>query len=136
VERYALTAQISFDLIMDDDMSFIEGSYQLPGYPWQVFIFHKEDDIHKPTSQFGGWRSGVTGLHIKVPRDTRLNAGMAIELLTEILDWTTWITVPGPDSLVLRAGHTQTGPFLIESATPDAWRLRESPVARSDASRA
>jgi hypothetical protein len=133
LERYALTALISFDLIMDDDMFFIEGTYQLPGYPWQVFIIHKEDDIHEPTLQFGGWRSGVTGFHIKVPRDTRLNAGMAIELLTEILDWTAWTTVRGSDSVVLRTDHAQTGPFLIASVTPDAWRSKEFPVARSDA---
>lgn len=31
-------AEISYDLVMDDDMSFVEGTYRLPGGDWQVVI--------------------------------------------------------------------------------------------------
>ena len=29
-------AEISYDLVMDDDMSFVEGTYRLLGGDWQV----------------------------------------------------------------------------------------------------
>ena len=34
-----MKAEITFDLVMDDDMPFVEGCYRLPDGPWQVFIF-------------------------------------------------------------------------------------------------
>jgi hypothetical protein len=33
-----MRAEISYDLVMDDDMGFVKGTYRLPGGDWQVFI--------------------------------------------------------------------------------------------------
>ena len=33
--------EISYDLVMEDDMAFVEGSYRIGGCDWQVFIISK-----------------------------------------------------------------------------------------------
>ena len=40
-----MRAQISFDLVMEDSMSFVEGTYRLPGRDWQVFIFGRDPAV-------------------------------------------------------------------------------------------
>ena len=41
-------AQISFDLVMGEAMSFVEGTYRLPGRAWEVFIFGPDADVSEP----------------------------------------------------------------------------------------
>jgi len=36
-------AEISYDLVMDSDMEFVEGTYRLPGEDWQVVIVSRHD---------------------------------------------------------------------------------------------
>ena len=36
-----MKAEITYDLVMDDNMNFVEGCYRLHGGEWQVFIFIK-----------------------------------------------------------------------------------------------
>ena len=36
-------AEICFDLVMEKEMSFVEGTYRLPGRGWEVFIFSRYD---------------------------------------------------------------------------------------------
>lgn len=36
-----MTGDISYDLVMGDDMGFVEGTFRLPGSPWQVIIVRK-----------------------------------------------------------------------------------------------
>jgi hypothetical protein len=33
-----MKAEITFDLVMDEDMGFVEGCYRLDGGEWKVFI--------------------------------------------------------------------------------------------------
>ncbi len=96
-----LRGEISYDLIMEYNMSFVEGSYRIGNGNWQVFIFRKDAiEIAEVTS--GHWSSGVTGLFVRVPLSVRLNK-KAIELLmTERLGVTQWREVRGPDSMQLR----------------------------------
>lgn len=94
-------AEISYDLVMDDDMAFVEGCYRLPGGPWEVFIFSKRD-IAQPEHRFGRWDSGVTGITLYVPRDARLNRATVEEMLTARLGVEGWREVRGPDSIVIR----------------------------------
>jgi hypothetical protein len=38
-----MRAEISYDLVMNDDMEFVEGTYRLPNEDWQVLIVSKRD---------------------------------------------------------------------------------------------
>jgi hypothetical protein len=42
-----MKAEISFDLVMENDMSFVEGSYRLENHIWQVFMFRKSRGIEQ-----------------------------------------------------------------------------------------
>ena len=96
-----MTAQLSYDLVMEDDMSFVEGTYRLPGRDWEVFIFRKSD-IYLPEIKFGKWSSGVSGITVKLPRAAKLNASTVDEILKKELQVDEWVVVRGPDSMVLR----------------------------------
>ena len=34
-----ISGEISYDLVMGDDMAFVEGTFRISGGEWQVFIF-------------------------------------------------------------------------------------------------
>lgn len=99
--------EISFDTILEEDNSFAEGSYRLPGGSWQVVIFQKEDVPEavfrsrrwkKPTP----WEQVATGLVIQLPQHRRLDREALIRALTLATDHDGWIEVSGPDSMNLR----------------------------------
>ncbi|MCI0380526.1 MAG: hypothetical protein L0215_23310 [Gemmataceae bacterium] len=96
-----MKAEISYDLIMEDDMSFVEGTYRLPGQNWQVFIFAKEH-VAQPEVTPGIWESGVSGVFVRIPWSTRLNQSEVERVLAENLDIVAWTVVRGPDSMQLR----------------------------------
>src|SRR5262249_35314102 len=54
-------AEISYDLVMEDEMSFVEGTYRLPGGEWQVFIFIPWQGSNAVVWTRSEWDSGVTG---------------------------------------------------------------------------
>jgi hypothetical protein len=93
----SVQAEISYDLVMENDMSFVEGCYRLPGRPWEVFIFSKRK-IDQPEHRFGQWDSGVTGINVFVPVDTTLNKCRVEELLSSALGIAEWREVRGPDA--------------------------------------
>src|SRR4051812_354398 len=43
-----MRAQISFDLIMEDNMEFVEGTYRLLERDWHVFIFGPDTEVTHP----------------------------------------------------------------------------------------
>jgi hypothetical protein len=96
-----MIAEISLDLVMDDDMSFVEGCYRLPGAEWRVFIFSKRDTA-EVTWQFGSWDRGVKGVVLYVPRTEKLNRSKVQAHLSRVLGVESWSEVKGPDSMVLR----------------------------------
>lgn len=96
-----MTGEISYDLVMDTDNSFVEGSYRVGDGAWQVFIVSKRDvtdTVIKPST----WDSGVTGIVIKLPRGTCLDKALVERLLSDCLDVAQWVEVRGPDSMSLR----------------------------------
>ena len=96
-----MTGEISYDIAMDADNSFVEGSYCVGDGVWQVFIVSNRDvteAIIKPSA----WDSGVTGVVIKLPRGTCLDKALVERLLSDRLDVTRWAEVRGPDSMSLR----------------------------------
>jgi hypothetical protein len=96
------TAEISYDLIMDEDMAFVEGTYHLPGHDWQVLIFGPNDDIDDPIVTPTQWKSGVTGVVVCWPRWQPLNKRTVEQLLSGVLGVRQWREVRGPDSIVIR----------------------------------
>lgn len=93
--------EISYDLVMTDDMGFIEGTYRLNNASWEVVIFIKSEIDH-PEHKLSSWESGVTGVVIHVPSATKLNATYVETMLSSIFHIDEWITVKGPDFMVLR----------------------------------
>jgi hypothetical protein len=99
-----MKAEITFDIVMDDDSSFAEGCYRLEGGSWEVFIFWKSNDAHseKMVKKDLVWDSNVRGINVILPADTKLNKALVIETLSEVFGETQWSEVRGPDSMQLR----------------------------------
>ena len=95
------TPEISYDLVMDGEMDFVEGTYRLAGRDWQVLIFTR-CDIPEPILTDTTWQSGVTGLHIAFPQNRTLNQSVVERLLGSHFNVQSWQVVHGPDSMVLR----------------------------------
>jgi hypothetical protein len=96
-----MIAEITYDLIMDDDMPFVEGCYRLAGHDWEVFIISKWR-VNSTKYHCGKWDSGVTGYSIKVPWYMSLSMETVELVLSAKLDVNAWRTVRGPDSIVIR----------------------------------
>jgi hypothetical protein len=96
-----MRAEISYDLVMADDMRFVEGIFRLPGGEWQVITVSRRE-VTEPVVQQGSWDSGVTGIHIRFPKHGILNAEVVEGLLSKELGVKEWVRVRGPDSMQLR----------------------------------
>lgn len=97
----SVPGEISYDLIMEDDMDFAEGTYRVGNGTWKVFIFRK-DPIERPEFTLGHWPSGVTGIFVRVPVSARLSKQTIEQWMTDYLGVTQWCEVRGPDSMQLR----------------------------------
>lgn len=96
-----MLAEISFDLLMTPDMEFCEGTFRLPGEPWQVFVVLRRD-LHQAEIRRQRWDSGVSGLLITFPKSDILDRNVVIRLLSDALGVGDWAEVRGPDSMQLR----------------------------------
>lgn len=96
-----MRAEISYDLVMDDEMEFVEGTYRLPGGDWQVVIVSRAD-VAGPEVVPQEWDGGVTGVAVRVPRSNRLDREAVERLLSVALGVSEWVRVRGPDSMSLR----------------------------------
>lgn len=93
--------EISFDLAMEDDMSFVEGTYRLRQGEWRVFIFSRYDG-KQVLSSSQQWESGVGGWRIQTPQELKLNRESVMQILGDLLYVEQWLEVRGPDSMNLR----------------------------------
>ena len=99
-----LKGEISFDVVMEEDMPFVEGCYRLCDGEWHVFMVRHSRGgvecvgIYKDLV----WKSGVTGLNVIVRDDERINKGTVLGLLSDAMGATEWLEVQGPDSMQLR----------------------------------
>lgn len=100
-DHYRPPGEISYDLVMEDDMGFAEGTYRIGGCDWCVFIFSKRP-VEEPCWNAGHWESGAWGITVEVPVGMRLNVASIEKLLAEILGVGSWVRVRGPDSMQLR----------------------------------
>jgi hypothetical protein len=97
--------EFSFDIIMDEDKQYVEGTYRLPGKFWEVLIVRKADVPalqHRPSRPPIEWASGITGVIIDVPREDKLNREYVRNALASVFGYTDWVEVAGPDSMILR----------------------------------
>jgi len=97
-----MCAEISFDLVMIDEMEFVEGTYRLPGLDWAVFNFRKDSLVEEPNLKVLRWASGVGGVVVAWPTSRVLNRAMVERTLGEQFGVTQWKEVRGPDSMGLR----------------------------------
>ena len=98
-----MRAEISYDLVMEDGMEFVEGTYRLAGGDWQVVIVSAFDrNVPRPQVVPQRWASGVSGVLIRMPRDERINAQSVERVLSGAFGVTKWVRVRGPDSIGLR----------------------------------
>ncbi len=93
--------EISYDVVMEPDMTFVEGCYRLPGMFWQVFCFAKGSVAGLGHSE-QTWESGITGVTFDVPQIARLNREYVERAMCDRFGCTSWMEVRGPDSMVLR----------------------------------
>jgi hypothetical protein len=97
----SMTGEITYDLVMEDGMAFVEGCYRLPNGSWQVFIVGKAP-VARMEIKPCRWSSGVTGVVIRFPRSVRLNKHLVEQAIGEWLGVDEWRAVRGPDSIQLR----------------------------------
>jgi len=95
-------AEISFDLLMEDNMSFVEGTFRIAGGNWRVFIFSRHDVEEPKVNANAKWNSGATGVTVKYPKEAILDKSTVLHLLSACLSVSEWVEVRGPDSISLR----------------------------------
>ena len=98
-----MRGEISYDLVMEDDMEWVEGTFRLPGGDSQIVIVSSRDrDVPAAEGVPYRWDSGVTGVVVRIPRAEQINATNVERILAEALGVTEWVRVRGPDSMELR----------------------------------
>lgn len=102
-ELEVMRGEISYDLVLHDDMEFLEGTYRLPDKDWQVFVVSAFDRaFHEVQVVPQQWQSGVTGMLLRIPISDKINAMTVEKVLSERLGVSKWARVQGPDSMQLR----------------------------------
>jgi hypothetical protein len=96
-----MDAEISYDLVMEPEMCFVEGTYRLPDNDWQVFIFSPRA-VAEIRVTFCAWPSGVEGVFVNFPRGSGMNREIVERVLSDALGVRKWKEVRGPDSMQLR----------------------------------
>jgi len=91
--------EISYDIVMAEEMDAVEGCYRLPAQFWQGFAFFQRDVIEL-RHVFVTWESGLTGIVFDVPKESNLNREFVVRSMSKIFGSETWSEVRGP------AGHT------------------------------
>ena len=97
-----MRAEISYDLVMEEEMAFVEGAFRLLGGAWQVFIFTRLNAADRPIWRHDQWESGATGVVVTFPSERALNKAAVEAVLSEALGVAEWVEVRGPDSMQLR----------------------------------
>jgi hypothetical protein len=104
MQESPVKAEITFDLIMTEDMPFVEGCYRLDGDEWQIFMFRHSRQGIEPVGikRHLIWDSGVTGLNVILPDHSKINKSIVLDEMSRMLGVAEWIEVRGPDSMKLR----------------------------------
>ncbi len=92
--------ELSFDIVMSEEMDIVEGSYRLPGRFWEVLVFISED-VPELRHDFVSWESGITGVKFDVPRHLSLNRDLVHRSMSAVFGAPSWHEVHGPDTMIL-----------------------------------
>lgn len=99
--------EISFDLVLEEDNGWMEGSYRLPGEFWKVVVFQRDDLLklrsqptiwQRPTK----WERDIAGVVIRFPRTARIGRDDLLRAMAQVFGRSDWVQVDGPDSMMLR----------------------------------
>jgi hypothetical protein len=93
--------EVSFDTVLGEDNTYVEGCYRLPGRFWDVVIFTKAD-VAELLCLPSSWDSGITGTVFHVPAEAKLNRDYVLRALSRAFGYEGWVQAAGPDSMVLR----------------------------------
>lgn len=99
--------EVSFDIVMEEDMRDVEGTFRLPGEFWRVMVFRKWSvSVLQWTQRIwpntNPWRDSIDGLDFHVPESDTLDRAYVLRALSQALNVEEWTEVRGPDSIVLR----------------------------------
>ena len=94
-------AEISFDCVETEDSCHEEGCFRLPGQFWGVFVVEKQA-VPALEYEVETWRSGVEGVHVLVPSDTRVDEAFLLGAMAQACSVESWAVVWGPNSMVLK----------------------------------
>ena len=97
-----MDAEITWDLVMSEDMSFIEGCYRVKNGPWQVVTAFKRQGVLQVETHDVSWESGVTGINVVFSESATIDADVLLKIMSSHLGVEEWLEVRGPDSMVLR----------------------------------
>ena len=100
-------AEISFDLVLEEDNDWTEGSYRLPGEFWKVVIFQKDEVPELQFRQFRWrkwtqWERDVAGIVILFPQKKSMGHKDMLHAMSQAFGCNDWVQVVGPDSMMLR----------------------------------
>jgi hypothetical protein len=101
-EASRLKAEITLDLVMQEDMAFAEGCYRLDQGEWHVFTVAHSAVQQVTVKKDVVWRSGVTGLNLFFPNNSKINKSVILDVMSITLGVAEWTEVRGPDSINLR----------------------------------
>ncbi|MEZ6142468.1 MAG: hypothetical protein R3B84_18065 [Zavarzinella sp.] len=106
-DHLGIRPEISFDLVMEDEHQYMEGSYRLPGTLWNVVIFKKSEvdelayefTIWEPATI---WERAASGVVIRFPLKAKMGLEEILSAMTKVFQFKNWTVVNGPDSMLLR----------------------------------
>ncbi|MBZ5709921.1 hypothetical protein [Nannocystis pusilla] len=99
---FAERAEISYDVVVDDDSRIVEGCVRLPGETWRTFHASKEDDLTEPRFWTFDWENGILGMALELPAATTMNKAALQQAFASFLGVEQIVEAPGPDSMMMR----------------------------------
>ncbi|WP_434421660.1 hypothetical protein [Nannocystis pusilla] len=95
-------AEISYNVVVDDDSTIVEGCVRLPGETWRTFYAEKTVDLADASFQTFDWENGLRGLAVKMPWGVPMNKAALQQALATFLGVEQVVEAPGPDSMMIR----------------------------------
>ncbi|MCY1054623.1 hypothetical protein [Nannocystis sp. SCPEA4] len=99
---FAERAEISYDVVVDDDSQIVEGCVRLPGETWRTFHASKEDNLAEPRFWTFDWENGIRGMALEMPASTTMNKAALQQAFASFLGVEQIVEAPGPDSMMMR----------------------------------
>ena len=104
LERLVPVAEISYDLVMGDDMDFVRAP---TGCPARIGRYSSPRGTMclEPEVVPQRWEGGALGVLVRFPRSARVDRAAVEQVLSAALGVWEWLAVRGPDSMQLRVAR-------------------------------